>query len=448
MAVPLSPRPSHRRLPPQIAVLPTRILRGPASQPRPMHQPSLLPCWSPPRGPLGRLGHGPYRRNPNAYYNNNADQPATGELAHRLLTNCSAALGDGADARCRAGALWRCLGAIEHLSSANRTSGCSNVDIVRVQRDALTSARCCVLKTRRLIAPTPRQGAPAASCRAMTPTAYGPQRFRWNQPPGLPQAHRLHTRLSLLPRFVCKKCKMPAWGLRSPSATSDHAPSPYDPFHSPHDPIEMSAACDSPGPYRGYVDSPQAGHGEYAPLPERGPQRMPTHKSEGASSARTSASLARYKTRDADAQALVDRRAGEVAQWKIHWQTPAAAVALFVCGVLSAVGHHIFYDHFDGQTAGNQLVMVQYGTALAFFTKSALVGSVLLCYRQRIWHTFRNKTMTIKAIDSLFSAPENLTQFQNMEMIRNGKLATAMALASWYVHCTAGTGPGSSLFLG
>jgi hypothetical protein len=98
------------------------------------------------------------------------------------------------------------------------------------------------------------------------------------------------------------------------------------------------------------------------------------------------------------------------------------------------MGHHVFYARLDGQPADNQLRMVRYGTALAFFVKSTLVGCVIMCYRQRIWHTFRTKAMTIMGIDGLFTATEDPSQFfYNWEMISNGKLATLMAVCSWCV---------------
>jgi hypothetical protein len=136
---------------------------------------------------------------------------------------------------------------------------------------------------------------------------------------------------------------------------------------------------------------------------------------------------------DADAQALVDKRAGELAQWHIHWSTPTIIAVLYIAGVFAAMGHHLFYAKLDGQPADDQLKQIRYGTALAFFVKSTLVGTVILCYRQRIWHTFRRKAMTVSAIDGLFAATEDLSQFRNWEMIRNGKFAAFMAASSWCV---------------
>ncbi|KAK1914419.1 hypothetical protein P3342_010408 [Pyrenophora teres f. teres] len=118
-------------------------------------------------------------------------------------------------------------------------------------------------------------------------------------------------------------------------------------------------------------------------------------------------SLYRGKSSDPDTQALVASRAGELAQWHIYWTTPALVIFLFLAGFAAAVGHHLFYNHLNGQPAIDQLKMVRYGTALAFFVKSTFVGAVVMCNRQRIWYTFRRKAMTIKGIDGLFSATED-----------------------------------------
>lgn len=66
---------------------------------------------------------------------------------------------------------------------------------------------------------------------------------------------------------------------------------------------------------------------------------------------------------------------------KIHWFLPSSMVTLLFLGVLGAVAHHLFYQSLDGKEAKGQLMMVRIGTALAFFTKAMLVGSVVVAYR-------------------------------------------------------------------
>jgi hypothetical protein len=241
-----------------------------------------------------------------------------------------------------------------------------------------------------------------------------------------------------------------AYSSRSSSPTTP--PARYDPFASADDPIELShlsrpgSRGQSPIRNRDADNSPrgreglrpgsffgmshQAG-GQYAQISGRNESPRPSVRS-ARDSTFTLNSLYQSKLVDADTQALVDRRAGEIAQWHIHWTTPALITCLFVAGVAAAVGHHFFYTWLNGKPATDQLKMIRYGTALAFFVKSTLVGTAIMCNRQRIWRTFRDKAMTIDGIDGLFSAPDDPTQFFiNGEMWKNGKLATFMALCCW-----------------
>lgn len=129
-------------------------------------------------------------------------------------------------------------------------------------------------------------------------------------------------------------------------------------------------------------------------------------------------------------QGIVDRRVREISEGKIHWQTPTLIAVLFIGGLLGPVGHHVFYTKLHGQAATDELKMIRYGTALAFFVKATLVGCVILCYRQRIWYTFRRKALTSRAIDGMFGATEDLSHFFKWEMLKAGKLTAFMAACS------------------
>ena len=228
----------------------------------------------------------------------------------------------------------------------------------------------------------------------------------------------------------------------SRSVSPDPFASRYDPHDAPSDPIALqtlsASAYNSPDPRRGSPGvSPQRspeigisfprGTNSYAPVRSSLP---PTQSA--ATSMHSINSLAFHKTQDFETQRLVDRRAGEIAEWSIHWMTPVLMVILFLLGLAAAVGHHFFYMWLEGRPATDQLTMVRYGTALAFFVKSSLVGSVVMCYRQRIWHTFRTRALTIAGIDGLFSSTEDPSQFfYNGEMMSNAKIATIMAMVAW-----------------
>ncbi|XTI83250.1 hypothetical protein V2W45_1517066 [Cenococcum geophilum] len=216
----------------------------------------------------------------------------------------------------------------------------------------------------------------------------------------------------------------------------------------PQEPQESQAGLSRTRSGASFVSSltgESSGQAGYAPIPPAhySMSRMPPQKSVTSSGNTFGTGITPSKTIDPDTQALVERRAGEIAQWHIHWETPAIILVLFVAGLMGAVGHHLFYTHLDGKPAVDQLLMIRYGTALAFFTKSTLVGSVVMSYRQRIWHTFRKKAMTISAIDGLFAVTENPTEFRKWEMLRNAKLASFMAVASWLIPIAAVLSPAS-----
>lgn len=133
----------------------------------------------------------------------------------------------------------------------------------------------------------------------------------------------------------------------------------------------------------------------------------------------------------------------------IHWFLPSSMFGLLLLGFLGAVSHHLFYDSLDGKKAEKQLTMVRIGTALAFFTKAMLVGSVVIAYRlvcflcrstsfpsidlyrQRVWHTLREKHVSLKGIDGMFAVVEDPTHFTTKEIYVKAKIATAMAVATW-----------------
>ncbi|KAK7188218.1 hypothetical protein DPSP01_001762 [Paraphaeosphaeria sporulosa] len=241
----------------------------------------------------------------------------------------------------------------------------------------------------------------------------------------------------------------------SRSVSPDPFADRYDPDDAPSDPIAMqtlsAAAYPSPDLRRGPSPgaSPQWSPEIGLSFPRGGHSYEPVRSSLPPTDSRTMSlysthSLGYHKTKDQEAQQLVDRRAGEIAEWKVHWITPVLMIALFVAGVAAAVGHHFFYLSLEGKPATDQLIMVRYGTALAFFVKSALVGSIVMCYRQRIWHTLRTRALTIAGIDGLFSATEDPTQFfYNGEMMINAKIATVMAICSWLIPIASVLSPGS-----
>lgn len=133
---------------------------------------------------------------------------------------------------------------------------------------------------------------------------------------------------------------------------------------------------------------------------------------------------------------LIQHRATKAAEWRIHWRTPTMMVISFLTGILLALGQHLLYrslHHKSGMDEDKKIRVVLYGRALAYLSKVAFGGCVILCYRQRIWTTFRERALSVWSIDQLFLATEDPSLFLNWETISKAPLVTAMALIIWLI---------------
>ncbi|KAF2249208.1 hypothetical protein BU26DRAFT_426836 [Trematosphaeria pertusa] len=111
-------------------------------------------------------------------------------------------------------------------------------------------------------------------------------------------------------------------------------------------------------------------------------------------------------------------------------------VTAFLVGICLALGQHILYTrlhHRNEDDEDKKVRMVLYGRALAYFSKVAFGGCVILCYRQRIWRTFRERPLSVWSIDQLFLATEDPSLFVNWETLSKAPLAVAMALIIWLI---------------
>lgn len=86
-------------------------------------------------------------------------------------------------------------------------------------------------------------------------------------------------------------------------------------------------------------------------------------------------------SRDLHPSEIIDQRAEMTATWGIYWYLPSLMVAVFIAGLIGALGHHAFYKSLHGTRSRDQLSMVRIGTAFAFFVKANLVGAVVIAYR-------------------------------------------------------------------
>ncbi|KAK3378625.1 hypothetical protein B0T24DRAFT_609418 [Lasiosphaeria ovina] len=104
---------------------------------------------------------------------------------------------------------------------------------------------------------------------------------------------------------------------------------------------------------------------------------------------------------------------------------------LFMLGVAFAIAHHVYYNSLDGKPASDQLQMLRYGTLLAFAAKAGLCAAVVIAFEQRVWTTVRKRLMTVAALDSLFSAPNDLASLWNWELAKSARTAVSLAVFIW-----------------
>jgi hypothetical protein len=135
-----------------------------------------------------------------------------------------------------------------------------------------------------------------------------------------------------------------------------------------------------------------------------------------------------------------DAQPRERRRWYQHLQRwgpqrhPAWAMFFFLSlGLIGALSHHAFYVSLEGKEATDQLRMLRYGAALAFFTKACLAGAVIIAFRQRVWVSVRRNVFSVTAIDSLFAASEDFTALFNFEVFRAATLAMCLAIFVWSV---------------
>ena len=133
----------------------------------------------------------------------------------------------------------------------------------------------------------------------------------------------------------------------SPDPFADHR---YDPHAVPSDPIPLKNLTPYHSPDLRRGDSPGISPPQSPPIglsfsrPTGVNSYTPLHGSEGqrqsgaASLFSNMSSLSYYKTKDHETQQILDRRAGEIAEWHIHWITPTFMLVLFIAGIGAAMG--------------------------------------------------------------------------------------------------------------
>lgn len=117
------------------------------------------------------------------------------------------------------------------------------------------------------------------------------------------------------------------------------------------------------------------------------------------------------------------------------WDPSWNMYAFCMLGIGMAIAHDAFYRSLEGKIVrdDNQIVMLRYGTALAFAAKASLVAAVLSAFREQVWATVRSRFLGIATLDDIFAAPQTPFSLLNWEFLSNAKVVAILALYSWYV---------------
>jgi len=122
-------------------------------------------------------------------------------------------------------------------------------------------------------------------------------------------------------------------------------------------------------------------------------------------------------------------------------------ISSFLCGVLLALGHHLFYQSLDNKSASvqydvmrrefdGQQLNIAIGTAFAFLVKAAFVLAVSTTYYQIFWRHMQREVIsddlpTLKNTDSAFSGLDNIISLLTIPMWCRYPFLFTMAAVAW-----------------
>lgn len=136
---------------------------------------------------------------------------------------------------------------------------------------------------------------------------------------------------------------------------------------------------------------------------------------------------------------------------KIPWQAPTTIILSLLCGLMFAVGHHLFYRHLDGHEVKTedfkifgsdvppQQLNVAIGTAFAFLVKASLVTAVSTAYLQLLWRALlcSARASTLGHLDTAFSGLNNIISLAKVWVWRRWPMLFLLAISAWLIPLAA-----------
>jgi hypothetical protein len=106
-----------------------------------------------------------------------------------------------------------------------------------------------------------------------------------------------------------------------------------------------------------------------------------------------------------------------------------------VLGVLAAIGHHLWYSHWNGkvvETASwSQTWIKNFGTAFAFLVKMFLAIITSTAFIQQFWITVKSKPVAVGQVDSMFTVLQSALQFLSLKLWLQNPLLASFAIITW-----------------
>jgi len=129
---------------------------------------------------------------------------------------------------------------------------------------------------------------------------------------------------------------------------------------------------------------------------------------------------------------------------------PKPLVTSILCligGVVVAGVQHLFYSFLNGKDVENFAIpqgwVIRIGTGFAFLFHAILVPAIAAAFAHRFWYSARQKVLSVRAIDGLFSILGNPLAFLNLELLSKTKLLCVLAGVGYLIPVASILAPGA-----
>lgn len=127
----------------------------------------------------------------------------------------------------------------------------------------------------------------------------------------------------------------------------------------------------------------------------------------------------------------------------LYWKAYTTMVSSLFCGMLLALGHHLFYNSLNGKPVGTpqhiirmvtrQQLNLTLGTLFAFLVKACLAVAVTTAYTQIFWRAVKKRSTILTTIDTIYYGPTNVWSLLSFSVWLKYPLLLLLVLTVWLV---------------